>query len=57
MAIVGALGATLLDGESAEQAVERFLSRRHLLLVVDNCEHVLGDRSVPRPRALVLSRA
>src|SRR5215211_2580162 len=42
MAIVGALGATLLDGESAEQAVQRFLSRRHLLLVVDNCEHVLG---------------
>ena len=54
MAIVGALGTTLLDGESAEQAVERFLSRKHLLLVVDNCEHVLGTAPVPRPRTRVL---
>jgi predicted ATPase/DNA-binding SARP family transcriptional activator len=64
MAIVGALGATLLDGESAEQAVERFLSRRHLLLVVDNCEHVLGMahflgrvlESCPRVTVLATSR-
>ena len=64
MAIVGALGATLLDGESAEQAVERFLSRRHLLLVVDNCEHVLGIapflghvlESCPRVTVLATSR-
>jgi len=64
MAIVGALGATLLDGESAEQAVERFLSRRHLLLVVDNCEHVLGVapflgrvlESCPRVTILATSR-
>src|SRR5215211_2719415 len=64
IAIVGALGATLLDGESAEQAVERFLSRRHLLLVVDNCEHVLGIapflgrvlESCPRVTVLATSR-
>src|SRR5215217_7367411 len=41
-AIVGALGIVVLSGESAEQAVERFLAGKHLLLVVDNCEHVLG---------------
>ena len=31
-----------LAGESAEQAVERFLAAKHLLLVVDNCEHLPG---------------
>jgi predicted ATPase len=41
-AIVAALGIVVLSGESAEQAVERFLAGKHLLLVVDNCEHVLG---------------
>ena len=39
-AIVGSLGIVALSGESAEQAVERFLSPKHLLLVVDNCEHL-----------------
>ena len=42
MAIVRALGVVLLEGESAEEAVERFLATRHLLLVLDNCEHMLG---------------
>src|SRR4051812_22648928 len=41
-AIVTALGIIALGGESAEQAVERFLSAKHLLLVVDNCEHLPG---------------
>ena len=39
-AIVTALGIIPLAGESAERAVERFLSAKHLLLVVDNCEHL-----------------
>ena len=41
-AIVRALGIVVLAGESAEQAVERFLAGKQLLLVVDNCEHVLA---------------
>src|SRR5215213_2759372 len=41
-AIVSALGIVVLSGESAEQAVERFLAGKQLLLVVDNCEHVLA---------------
>jgi predicted ATPase/DNA-binding SARP family transcriptional activator len=40
--IVKSLGIVLLSGESADQGVGRFLAARRLLLVVDNCEHVLG---------------
>jgi predicted ATPase/class 3 adenylate cyclase len=40
--IVKSLGIMLLSGESADQAVERFLAAKQLLLVADNCEHVLG---------------
>jgi predicted ATPase len=39
-AIVDALAIILLAGESADQAVERFLAAKHVLLVVDNCEHL-----------------
>jgi predicted ATPase len=38
--MVSALGIIPLPGESAEQAVERFLAAKHLLLLVDNCEHL-----------------
>jgi predicted ATPase/DNA-binding SARP family transcriptional activator len=63
-AIVRALGVVVLSGESAEQAVERFLAGKHLLLVVDNCEHVLGVapflggllRSCPSVTMLATSR-
>ena len=41
-AIVSSLAIMPLAGESAEQAVERFLAAKHLLLVVDNCEHLPG---------------
>src|SRR4051812_16664135 len=41
-AIVKALEVVLLGGESDAQAVERFLAAKHLLLVADNVEHVLG---------------
>jgi predicted ATPase/class 3 adenylate cyclase len=41
-AMVGALAIVVLSGESAEQAAERFLAAKHLLLVIDNVEHVLG---------------
>jgi predicted ATPase/DNA-binding SARP family transcriptional activator len=41
-AIVTTLGIIVLSGESAAGAVERFLAAKHLLLVVDNFEHVLA---------------
>jgi len=41
-AIVSSLAITPLAGESADQAVERFLAAKQLLLVVDNCEHLPG---------------
>jgi predicted ATPase/DNA-binding SARP family transcriptional activator len=41
-AIVGALGIVVLSGESPDQAVQRFLAAKHLLLLVDNFEHVLA---------------
>ena len=39
-AIVDALAITPLAGESADRAVERFLAAKHVLLVLDNCEHL-----------------
>jgi predicted ATPase/class 3 adenylate cyclase len=41
-AVVTTLAIIVLSGESDEQAAERFLGAKHLLLVVDNFEHVLG---------------
>jgi predicted ATPase/DNA-binding SARP family transcriptional activator len=41
-AIVSALEMIVLTGESPVQALERFLTAKHLLLVVDNFEHVLA---------------
>ena len=41
-AMVSALEIVALAGEPADQAVARFLSRKHQLLVLDNFEHVLG---------------
>jgi predicted ATPase/class 3 adenylate cyclase len=41
-AIVGALAIVVLSGESAEQAAARFLAAKHLLLVIDNVEHMLA---------------
>jgi len=41
-AIVTSLGIVKLSGESADQAVQRFLAAKHLLLVMDNCEHLLS---------------
>jgi predicted ATPase/DNA-binding SARP family transcriptional activator len=40
--IVKTLGVIVLAGESPEQAVERFLSAKRLLLVADNFEHLLA---------------
>jgi predicted ATPase len=39
-AIVSALNIVAVAGESPEEALERFLAAKHLLLVVDNCEHL-----------------
>jgi predicted ATPase/class 3 adenylate cyclase len=41
-AVVKTLATVVLSGESADQAAERFLAAKHLLLVVDNFEHVLA---------------
>ena len=41
-AIVKALGIIVLSGESADQAAERFLAAKHLLLITDNLEQLLG---------------
>jgi predicted ATPase/class 3 adenylate cyclase len=41
-AVVKTLGIVVLSGESDADAVERFLAAKHLLLVLDNLEHVLG---------------
>ena len=41
-AIVRALGAPTRPGEPAEPALVRFLNDRHLLLVVDNFEHLIA---------------
>ncbi|MEO8687228.1 MAG: BTAD domain-containing putative transcriptional regulator, partial [Solirubrobacteraceae bacterium] len=60
-AIVSALAITPLAGESADQAVARFLATKHLLLVVDNCEHLpgaaafIGGLAVAGPTVTVLA--
>jgi predicted ATPase/DNA-binding SARP family transcriptional activator len=60
-AIVSSLGIVPLAGETAEQAVERFLAAKHLLLVVDNCEHLpraapfIGGLAVACPTVTVLA--
>ena len=41
-AVVKTLAIIVLSGESDDQAAERFLGAKDLLLVVDNLEHVLG---------------
>jgi predicted ATPase/class 3 adenylate cyclase len=41
-AVVKTLAIVMLSGESADHAAERFLSAKHLLLVVDNFEHLLA---------------
>jgi predicted ATPase/class 3 adenylate cyclase len=41
-AVVQTLAIVVLSGETADQAAERFLGAKHLLVVLDNLEHVLG---------------
>jgi predicted ATPase/DNA-binding SARP family transcriptional activator len=41
-AIVKALAISALSGESADQAAERFLAAKHLLLIPDNLEQLLA---------------
>lgn len=40
-ALLAALGLTPAPGQPAEQAIAAYLAPRRLLLVLDNCEHVL----------------
>jgi predicted ATPase/DNA-binding SARP family transcriptional activator len=63
MAIVHALGIVVSD-EPPQEAIARFLASRSVLLVADNCEHVLGVAPLvsrlldecPRLRVLATSR-
>src|SRR4051794_14665475 len=41
-AVVTSLAIVVVSGESADQAAERFLAAKQLLLVVDNFEHVMA---------------
>ena len=41
-AILKALRIIVLSGESADQAAERFLAAKHLLLIIDNLEQLLA---------------
>jgi predicted ATPase len=62
--IARALGVILLQGESPEQGIERFLAGKQLLLAVDNWEHILAAapfiasvlRSCPGVKVLATSR-
>ena len=56
-AIVQTLAIVALSGESADQAAERFLAAKHLLLVVDNFEHLLPAAPFVGSAARRLSRA
>ncbi|HEY6888664.1 MAG TPA: BTAD domain-containing putative transcriptional regulator, partial [Solirubrobacter sp.] len=60
-AIVDALNVVAVTGEAPEEAVERFLAAKHLLLLVDNCEHLpaaaafLGTLPAAGPGVTVLA--
>ncbi len=64
-AVAGALGLALKEGEISASTVARAIGRRSLLLVLDNCEHVIDAaaefveqvvRSCPRTSILATSR-
>jgi predicted ATPase/DNA-binding winged helix-turn-helix (wHTH) protein len=42
-AVAGALAVPQQAGKTMEQSLFEALRRRHLLLVLDNCEHLVGD--------------
>jgi predicted ATPase/DNA-binding XRE family transcriptional regulator len=68
--IATTLGCPIPATQLAEEALQRFLSERHMLLVLDNAEHLLGSQqgvaistlisglmqAAPRLRLLVTSR-
>ncbi|MFC3961067.1 BTAD domain-containing putative transcriptional regulator [Nocardia jiangsuensis] len=65
-AVAGAVGARRQPGIGRTESLLTFLAERELLLVLDNCEHVLDDaarlvteivRSCPRVTVLATSRA
>lgn len=65
-ALAAAIGARQQPGCDIEESVRAYLATRRLLLVVDNCEHVLDaaarliasvQRSCPRVAVLATSRA
>jgi predicted ATPase len=45
-AVAAAVGYTPPQGVSVVDGLPRFLERKHLLLIVDNCEHLLGAVAV-----------
>jgi predicted ATPase len=46
VAVAGALDVQALPGQAVEDAVAGFVASREILLVLDNCEHVLAASSV-----------
>ena len=64
-AVASALGVREQPGQRLTQTLVRFLATREVLLVVDNCEHVIGAsanllqdllQAAPRTRVLATSR-
>ncbi|HLI97982.1 MAG TPA: adenylate/guanylate cyclase domain-containing protein [Candidatus Baltobacteraceae bacterium] len=64
-AVARAVGVAASPSRPALDAVIEFLKRRHLLLIIDNCEHVIEEarrvtaailRAAPRVRILATSR-
>ena len=64
-AIAKELGMTQVGGRGVDESIERWLKRKKLLLILDNCEHVLDaaanianaiTRSCPEVRVLATSR-
>jgi predicted ATPase/class 3 adenylate cyclase len=63
--IANVLGITQVEGRRIDESIPQWLQRKSLLLIVDNCEHLLGavasiaheiHRSCPSVRVLATSR-
>ncbi len=63
--VANALGITQVQGKRVDELIPEWLRRKNLLLIIDNCEHLLGPiavladaihRSAPNVRTLATSR-
>jgi predicted ATPase/class 3 adenylate cyclase len=64
-ALASALGVVEVSNEALEETIVRHLGSKHVLLIFDNCEHVLGETALlvkrilsecPNVRCLITSR-